>query len=151
MNGTLRVVLALAPLACYFFMLGVWRSGRSPRVVPGPLDFGLLAMGLGGLIAFGPIGSVLIQVIFPGPSVWAWLALAATWALLALFWLPRTARRLVVYNVEPSNLNQAVRDALIELPGSFAPTLTGFEDAEHGRGVAVRIVPGSRTGMVEAY
>jgi hypothetical protein len=151
MNDTLRLVLALTPLACYFFILGVWRSGRSPRVVPGPLDFGLLAMGLGGLIAFGPIGSVLIQAIFPGPSIWAWLALAATWALFTLLWLPRTARRLVVYNVESSKLNQAVRDALMELPGSFAPTLTGFEDAEHGRGVAVGIGPRSRTGLVEAY
>lgn len=44
-----------------------------------------------------------------------------------------------------------MRDSLAEFPGTFAPALTGFEDVEHGRGVAVRIAPGSRTDMVEAY
>lgn len=83
--------------------MGVWQSGRSPRVVSGPLDFGLLVMGLGVLIAFGPIGSVLVRVIPGAKPPGLALTLAATWALLALFWLPRTARLLVVYNVEASD------------------------------------------------
>jgi hypothetical protein len=150
MPSGVRLVLATLPLGIYFFVLGAWRCGRSPRVVSGPLDFGLLAFGLGGLVAFGPIGELLVDRLFPEPSVWAWLALASTLWLLALLWAPRAARRVIVYNVEPETLRKAVADGLLALPGQFAPTLRGYEDRESGRGLAVE-VGRAHTATVEAY
>src|SRR5580692_8846780 len=92
----LQIVLALSPLAIYFLILGAWQSGRDPQVVPGMLDYGLLAFGVGGLIAFGPIGSGLIRVLFPGESVWAWLASPTLFTLVALLRAPSAHKRVVV-------------------------------------------------------
>src|SRR5262245_11650943 len=150
MGSEVRLVLAFAPLAIYFFLVGLWRSGRSPRVIPGPVDFGLLVFGIGGLVAFGPIGEAVVRALFPTPSVWAWLAVATSIWLLALLWAPRTGRRLVVYNVRRDALRHAIEEIAQGLPGHFAATLRGYEDASSGRGLAVD-VGRARTATVEAY
>lgn len=151
MTGPVQFALTLSPLAAYFFMLGVWHRGRSPRLVPGPLDFGLLAFGIWGLLAFGPVGQVMVRLLARTPNVWAWLTWATSLILLALCLAPRSARRLVVYHVEPEAVPQALRACLDELPGSFSPTLRGFEDPRSGRGVAVDLSPAWRTATIEAY
>lgn len=151
MTGPLQMALTVGPLAGYLFVLGVWQSGRHPRVVAGALDFGLLAFGLGGLLVFGPIGHTLVGLMFPGPSVWAWLALPSLFLLLVLVWLPGTSRRLVVYNIDPETIAPALAAGLATVPGRFVPTLTGFEDADGRRGVSVEGSRWSRTAVVEAH
>ncbi len=151
MSPALQVALAVGPLAAYFAALGALQGGRRPVVVPGPIDFLLLATGLGGLIVFGPVGLVLVRSLFPAPSPWAWLALASAYGLFVLLWAPRGARRLVVYHVDPESLRTAVREALMVLPGAFTPTVRGFEDREHGRGLTVEAGARLRAGTVEAY
>jgi hypothetical protein len=151
MSSVVQLALTAGPLACYFFILGLWRSGRSPRVVAGPLDFALLAFGVGGLVAFGPIGQWVVDRLFPAPSLWAWLAVVTALWLATLLWAPRTARRLVVYNVDPEAFDAALAETLRDLPGHFAPTLRGFEDPESGRGVAVERGARSGTATIEAY
>jgi hypothetical protein len=147
----LQIALSVGPLALYFFVLGAWQSGRDPKVVRGGADFALLIFGIGGLLCFGPVGRVIVSLLFPGPSVWAWLALPTSLALLALPFVPRAQRRLVVYNVTPSAFEQAVRGAVSKLPGSFARTLRGFENSDDGRGVWFDASPRSRTGVVEGH
>ncbi len=70
MSPAFQVALAVGPLAAYFLMLGILQSTRRPTVVPGAIDFALLASALGGLVVFGPVGWVLTATLFPGPSLW---------------------------------------------------------------------------------
>lgn len=150
MSPAVHVALAVGPLAGYFATLGVLQGGRRPVVVPGALDFALLAVGLGGLIVFGPLGHVLVLLLFPSPSLWAWLALASAYGLATLLGAPRSGRRLIVYNIEAAALRDVLRDALLRLPGSFSPTVRGFEDPELRRGLLVE-TSRLRAGTVEAY
>src|ERR1700754_2665057 len=100
MSPPLEMALTVGPLACYFYVVGVWQSGRRPRVVAGPLDFAVLAFGVSGLGAVGPVGQLLIRLIFGLPGVWAWVLWVVFLALWALVFAGAAARRLVVYNVE---------------------------------------------------
>src|SRR5690348_15210852 len=101
MPVAIQLALMVIPLSLYLYVLGIWHSGRTPRVVAGPVDLGLLAFGLSGLLIFGPIGRLWPWHARGLPGVWAWLALTAFVVLLALPWLPRSFRRLAVYNVDP--------------------------------------------------
>lgn len=147
----MRVALVVGPLAAYFAALGVLQGGRRPVIVPGPWDALLLACGLGGLLVFGPIGELLVRRLFPAPSLWAWLALASAYGLILLVWIPRTSRRLVIYRIRPEDLRRVVREALLALPGAYAPTVRGFEDREHGRGLTVEASHWLRSGTIDAY
>jgi hypothetical protein len=150
MSLAVHVALAVGPLAAYFATLGVLQGGRRPVVVPGPLDFGGLAVGLGGLIVFGPVGNVLVNWLFPAPSVWAWLALASGYGLIVLLLAPRAGGRVVVYNVEPEILRGALHASMARMAGGFAPTVEGYEDAV--RGLGVRADAGRlRAATIEAY
>src|SRR6266496_3436409 len=100
MTGQLPLSLAVAPLATYLFVLSLWHGGRHPRVVSGPADFALLAFGLGGLVVFGLVATLLAR---------------------------RSLRRLTVYHVDPEALVRALRETLDQVPGHFVRTLRGFE------------------------
>ena len=56
MSLPMLVALTVGPLACYFYVVGVWQSGRHPRLVAGPVDFAVLAFGVSGLLTVGPVG-----------------------------------------------------------------------------------------------
>jgi hypothetical protein len=145
------VALTVGPLACYFYVVGVWQSGRHPRVVAGPLDFAVLAFGVSGLLTVGPVGQLLMRLIFglPGPWAWGlWAIFLALWVIVFAGW---ASRRTVVYNVEPDRLTEAVGRALEELPGGkFSATLGGFESAADGRAVLVEGIGRLRVGTVDA-
>lgn len=153
MNTAVQLALMLGPMAFYLYVIAVWQSGRQPRVVAGPLDFGLLLLGVSGLLVFGPIGWLMVSraATFGTPSVWAWLVFVSSLGLLAVPWIPRSFRRLVIYNIEPEQLDQALRDALQTLPKAFERTLTGYEDRESHRGVRVEASVRFRTATLEAY
>ncbi len=149
MSAPVRMALALGPLAAYFFVLGVWQSGRRPRVVSGSLDFALLSAGLGCLVAFGPVGEWAVGLAFRGPSLWAWLAMASLVILATLIGLPRASRRLVVYHVRAEDLERAVGQAMEGISGPVERTLHGFEARGEGRGVTVEAR--LRSGVVEGH
>ncbi len=145
------VVLALwvTPLAVYLYLVAVWHAGRHPRVVEGAVDLWLLALGLGGLLLFGPFGQLLARMLFrrPGPLHWVLLTLVG---VLVVGRLARgSARRLVIYHVEGVALDAALSDAL----GSdrFVRTLSGYEDRAGGRGVRVDHSPRWQSAVVEGY
>ena len=151
MSGSLRMILALGPLVAYFFTLAVWTSGKRPRVVTGTLDYALLSFGIGGLIAFGPIGEMLVRLAFRSTGLWGWLAMASLFALVAMMGARRNARRLVVYQVSREALENAVGDAMAELCESVARTVRGFEDRKIEAGVVIEPPSLFRAGVVEAY
>ena len=52
-------------------------------MVRGPVDFAVLAFGVSGLLTVGPVGQVLMGLIFgrPGPVAWGlWFLFLALWA-----------------------------------------------------------------------
>lgn len=146
-----HLLLTFSPLAFYFFLLGVWQSGRDPRLIPGPLDFGLLGFGIGGFLAFGPIGQFLAGLLLDSSGWPVRLVLLTILAGLAFFLSTRAHRRLVIYGVDPLTLDRALRQVLGELPGNFERTLRGFEDRPQGRGVIVEVTPWLRAAEVIAY
>lgn len=150
MSVPLRTALALLPLALYFFVLGVWQSGRNPRLVSGSLDAFLLTVGLGGLLVFGPVGDLAVHWFFPQPNLAAWLAVASGLGLIALYFMARARVRVHVYKVKPKALLVAVERALSRVMVSPTRTLEGFEDTNQRRGVRVESSPRFGTGVVEA-
>ncbi len=151
MTGSARMGLALLPLAAYFFTLGIWQSGKRPRVIAGTTDFGLLAFGVGGLIAFGPVGQVVVGTVFPRPSLPAWLAVASLVGLLAMIAAIWTRKRLVVYNVEAADLDRALGQAMGDVSESTLRTVQGFEDISGRRGVTVETHRRLRVATIEAH
>jgi hypothetical protein len=151
MSLPLQVALTVGPLACYFYVVGVWQSGRHPRIVAGPVDFAVLAFGVSGLVTVGPVGQVLMRLIFgvPGVLAWSlWFIFLALWGAVFAIW---ASRRVVVYNIEPSRLAEAVRRALDGLPGPrYTPRLGGFEATDEGRAVLVEGIARLRVGTVDA-
>jgi hypothetical protein len=153
MRTAAQLAMMVGPLTVYLYVIAVWQSGRRPHIVAGPVDFVWLLFGLSGLVLFGPVGRILIgrAAVLGAPSTWAWLALASSLALVAAPWLPRSFRRLVIYNVDREGLDRALRDTLQALPGNFVPTLRGFEDREQKRGLLVEFTPWGRSAVIEAY
>ena len=132
-------------------MLAAWHGGRHPRVVSGPLDFALLAVGVGGLLTFGPFGQVLARAFFGKPNLLDWLTLISGEGLIATVLARRALRRLAVYCVDPETLNRALREVLDRGPGRYVATLGGFEDRVEARGLSVEVSPRSRAAVIEAY
>ena len=151
MSLPMLVALTVGPLACYFYVVGVWQSGRHPRVVAGPLDVALLAFGVSGLVTVGPVGQVLMRLIFGAPGPWAWALWFAFLTLWAIVFAASATRRIVVYNLEPARLVQEVGRSLDDLPGSsFRPILGGFEAPGEGRAILVDGSARLRVATVDA-
>jgi hypothetical protein len=152
MSLPIQVALTVGPLACYFYIVGVWQSGRRPRVIAGPVDFAVLALGVSGLVTVGPVGQVLMGLIFgatPGYLAWGlWLLFLSLWVGVFAY---SAARRLVVYNLEPDQLVEAVGLALGAMPGGkFTQTLGGFEATDDRRALHVEGSRMLRVGTVDA-
>jgi hypothetical protein len=152
MTPALQIALTATPLAAYFYALSVFHGGRRPWMVAGPVDVGLLAFGLGGLVAFGPFGRAVLGRMAGEPAgllAWSiWVGMVGLWALVLA---GSASLRLTIYHVSPKELELAVREALERLEGRFSPTLKGFEDADRGSGVTVKSLRFLRSGSVEAY
>ena len=151
MISAAQVALTAGPLAFYLAVLAAWQGGRHPRVVSGPLDLGLLVLGLGGLLTFGPFGQVVARALFGKPNLLDWLTLISGEGLVATVLARRALRRVAVYCVDPETLNRSLREALDRGPGRFVATLRGFEDRAEARGISVEVSPGSRAAVIEAY
>ena len=152
MTPAMQIALTATPLAAYFYALGVFHSGRSPRMVAGPVDVALLAFGLGGLVAFGPFGRAVLGRVVGVDVGWVawsiWVGVVILWA----FVLSGSAMlKVTVYHVSPEDLEQAVREALGKLEGRFVDTLNGYEDPKRGAGLRVKSIRLLRSGSVEAY
>jgi hypothetical protein len=152
MTPALQITLTATPLAIYFYALSVFHGGRRPRMVAGPVDVGLLAFGLGGLVAFGPFGQAVLGRIAGDHAGWIawsiWVGVVCLWALVLA---GSATLRVTVYHITPEELDLAVRDALGELEGRFFSTMKGFENPQRQSGVTVKPLRLLRSGAVEAY
>jgi hypothetical protein len=152
MTSEMQIILTATPLAAYFYTLGVFHGGKRPRMISGPIDVGLLAFGLGGLVAFGPLGCSVIGRLVggsAGPLAWSmWVSVVALWSLVLA---GSASLRISVYHVGPGELERAVAEALSQVEGRFIPTLHGFEDTKRGVGVTLKVVRWLRSGGIVAY
>ena len=112
MTSPVQLALMVTPLAAYFYLLALWQAGRHPRVVAGAVDLWLLALGLGGLVVFGPLGQFVARTLFgrAGPLDWLFLVLVGFLVVARL--ARRSSRRLVIYHVDAEALDAALRDVL---------------------------------------
>ncbi len=151
MTVAMRAVLALLPLALYCGIMGRWQIARRPIVVTGPGDFGLLAFGLGGLIAFGPAGQFVVNSVFPRPGLPAWMAVASLVGLIAMALAIPTRSRLVIYQIDSEDLARSLQKALGEVVGPMNRTLQGYEQESTRRGVTVDYGPWFRCAVVQCH
>jgi len=151
MSTPWQYALTVGPLGFYLWVLAVWQSDGRPRVVRGPVDFGMLAFGVGGLLAFGPIGQWASRMVFAQQNAAGRLAAASALGLWACVLARRSSRRLVVYHVDDGRLARALADALSGSPGEFRPIFGGFEDRENARGLRVEPAGWLGCATVEAY
>jgi hypothetical protein len=152
MTPAMQIALTATPLAVYFYALGVFHSGRRPRLIAGPIDVAMLAFGLGGLVAFGPFGRAVLGRLVGseiGTIAWSlWIGVVVLWALVLA---GSASLKVTVYHVSPEDLNRAVQEALGQLEGKFVETLNGFEDSKRGAGLRVKSIRWLRSGSVEAF
>jgi len=151
MPSPTEVALVTVPMAVYFYALGWWHGGQHPWVVAGVADLAWLMLGLSGLVAAGPVGRVAVASLFgPDPTPIAWLVWVMGLAIIAAL-VARTGRhRVIVYHVEPEQVQAATQAALAGLGGSYTATLNGFEDREARTSVTIRASDRTRTAVVEA-
>jgi hypothetical protein len=149
MMQTSQIPLMLTPFAVYLYVLGVWHSGKSPRVVSGWLDCFLLAAAIWGLLAFGPAGG-----FFTGP----WLGAARPWGASILLVVvgsliaavvPSPFSRFVIYNVNPIEFHNLFDKLIVQTPGGFARTLSGYENAAEGVSIVVESSNRFRVVVIE--
>lgn len=146
-----QIALSVGPLAYYLLMLARWHRGKHPRVVSGPADLGLLALGIGGVAVFGPLGQWLVFVFFGRSSPLGWVAVASGLALAGLIASRRAWRRIVVYHVTAQVLDHALDETIDQLGGRYVRTLLGFEEPAGGSGVLVEVSPRWSIATLEAY
>ncbi|HEV3120923.1 MAG TPA: hypothetical protein VGY53_03435 [Isosphaeraceae bacterium] len=151
MSGAVQLALAIGPLATYVYIVAAFHSGRRPRVVSGLVDYLLLLFGLSGLVLFGPVGWLLVSHAGGPPGLLHFAALASALGLLAVPFVPRACRRLVVYNVDPVSFERALREAVEGLHNPFVKTLRGYDDPAHARGLQAEAHAWMRTAVVETY
>jgi hypothetical protein len=149
MSTPVQLVLMIVPLAGYLYLLAVWQGGRHPRVVSGAVDAALLALGLSGLVVFGPFGQLVAGWLFGRMGLVQGLILSLA-AVPVIGWLAwRSRGRLVLYHVDAEALESALGEALE--PEGFRRTLHGYDDQSGARHVRVDHSRRWQTAVVEGF
>ena len=149
MSDAIQLALILGPVAIYLYVLGIWQSGRRPRVISGRLDYALLVFGLSGLILFGPAGRVVQRFLFGEFNAMTGTLWAGFVGLWAIFLAGKASRRVVIYHVDEAAFLQVVESAVKQLDGAFSKTLNGYEDSAGGRSILVQANRILTVGVVE--
>lgn len=116
---TLRLAAIVAPVALYFFLLGVLNTRRRPQLLTARQDVAMLAIALSPIV-FQPAMAYL------GGGLGT--LLGCVLAVAGLIWLatPR-GRSWVIYNVTPRQGRYLLQDALTVTGRSVRATADGFE------------------------
>jgi hypothetical protein len=109
------LAIAAVPLGGYLLLLGWWHLQRRPIVVPGAIDLALLAAGVSGLVAVGPLALLQPAV---GTTPWATAMLVLVFVLIVGVAVLAMRPRLVIYNVTLEQLRPVVSEVVGGLDGS---------------------------------
>jgi len=133
-TSTIAPWIALVPLAGYLWTLAWAHLRRRPVVVAGVLDAALLAAGVSGLAAMGPL-SLLVPVA--GGSPWNWTVLVLLFALCVAVCVLVSRPRLVVYNITIEQFRPLVAEVIAALDADAR--WAGESAALPGRGFQLHI------------
>lgn len=147
MSLSYNAPLIFAPLAVYFYTLGLLNSGHRAKILDGRTDFLLLAASLSGLIVFGPLGLSWIQPRIGQIDPLQILRLLALYGIVTLFLSIRYGRRLVIYNADPGQV-RSILESQAEGTG-FRPTLQGLEDPKSGQRIAIDPSPRTHSTTID--
>ena len=152
MTLAVQIALTATPLSAYFYALGVFHSGKRPRMISGPADAGLLTLGAGALVGFGPFGQAVIgRVVGQGAGWISWTVWIGILILWSFVFAASAVRRISVYNVSGDEFDTALRAAITHLDGKFSKTLHGFEDQTRQVGITVTPSPRLHSASLETY
>lgn len=112
-----------APVAGYFFIIGVLNTRRRPQILTGRLDFSLLMLALCPGFVFPVLQH--LGLTLPG-------ATAAMVVIVAGVWLLGSGgRNWVVYNLSPGQADRVLRSAMDALGWRYRVTSDGYGVEEH--------------------
>lgn len=100
---------ASVPLGLYLLALGVVHLRRRPLAISGGWDWALLAIGVAGFVAVGPLA--VVQPIM-GSTPWTAILLIALFALFVALAALVARPRLVIYNISLEQLRPLVVDVV---------------------------------------
>jgi hypothetical protein len=149
MTNPVQLALMVTPLAVYFYLLAVLQAGRHPRVVTGSRDVWLLALGLSGLVLFGPLGEWLEGLLSSSPQLLHRVLLALIATLVVARLALRSGARLVIYHVDAATLHAALSEALG--PERFHRTIAGYEARAGACGIHVEHSPRWQWAVVNSF
>jgi hypothetical protein len=112
MLDLIRLSVALLPLAAYFQVLGLIRLRSRPTILNGATDFFLLAMGLMGLIAIGPIELFFPRAAYAILGPWVWGVLIALYFFVIMLIALNSKFKLIVYGLDSEALKKTIQDGL---------------------------------------
>jgi len=122
-GASMRVATVMAPVAGYFFVIGMLNTRRRPQILTGRLDFSLL------MLALCP-GFVLPMLSSFGLS-----PLAATSLIVSIsagVWIFGPGERnWVIYNLSPGQADRVLRNAMDEMGWKYRITSGGYSVDEH--------------------
>ena len=104
LDFAIRITAIIAPVACYFLILGLLNSRRRPQMLRGRLDFALL------IGALSPLFIVAV-LHWTGPAVSTALLTGAA-VVAGIFLLAPRGETWVIYNIAPEQARRSVRLAL---------------------------------------
>lgn len=105
---TFSACVAFGPLAIYLLLLGLIHQSRRALVVGGTRESIALALALFGLIAVGPMNLFMPQQAATRFGPWVWALLVSFYILCVTLWLIVSRPRLIVYNIAPDQLREAL-------------------------------------------
>jgi hypothetical protein len=151
------LAIAILPLGGYLLLIGWLHLRRRPVVVPGAVDLALLAAGVSGLVAVGPLAILQPAV---GTTPWATAMLVLVFVLLVGMAVLAMRPRLVIYNVTLDQLRPVVAEVVAGLDGSarwagesVALPARGLQVLMDARGLTrcVSLVASGRRTSAEAW
>jgi hypothetical protein len=122
-GASVRVATVIAPVAGYFFILGLLNTRRRPQILTGRLDFSLLMLALcPGFVLpmlerFGlaPAGAIAVMGVF-GAGLWLFGPGGRSW---------------VVYNLSPGQADRVLRRTMDSMGWRYIATPDGYSVEEH--------------------
>ena len=112
---SLRVAIALGPLATYLLVLGVVNLSSRPLLTTGGRDAAALAIAIAGLVLAGPMELFLVEEAAVLYGAWVWAIMLAAYALLVALVILLLRPRLVVYNITLEQLRPLLADVVARL------------------------------------
>ncbi len=150
-SSPMLIVLAVTPMAIYFYLLGIFHMSRRPVLISGTLDHVLLAVALSCFLAFGPIGHALLSRTWGPNRLIDHASLAMALLALAILLGYRCSQRVVIYHIRTERLRGLLEDLLRGAGLNCQKTLDGFEDPQNHRGIRIHAHHRMTAVVLETY